>query len=152
LKNGFQKIKLKKSKKPRKPKRSWWSSGNSSSNNNENSTPWWMSGSGNNNDEDEEEEEVTPGPTIGVISCIASEPETDMKKVEELVRSIKLESLEWKASEVVDYIYGLKKFRISCEVDTSKTTNEELSKHLDALDINFIQNADIVEWERIVDV
>jgi translation elongation factor EF-1beta len=111
-----------------------------------------MSGSGNNNDEEEEEEEVTPGPTIGVISCIASEPETDMKKVEELVRSIKLESLEWKASEVVDYIYGLKKFRIACEVDTSKTTNEELSKKLEALDVEYIQNADIVEWERIVEV
>eukprot|EP01080_Neovahlkampfia_damariscottae_P010155 gene10155-2575_t len=123
-------------KKPRKPKRSWWS------NDDNDSKPWWEG-----DDDDQQPEE--PGPVIAIISAVNSAPEVDMKKVEELIREITLDSVEWKASEVIDYIYGLKKLRIAVELDTTKTTKEELEDKLTKLDDDFIASADIVEWDRI---
>ena len=72
-----------------------------------------------------------------------------MKEAEKIIRDINLPSVEWKASEIVDYIYGLKKVRIAVELDTTKTTKKELEDKLESLNDDFISSADIVEWDRI---
>lgn len=46
--------------------------------------------------------------------------ETDMKKMEELVRSIETDGLLWGASKLVPLAYGIKKLQITCVVEDDK--------------------------------
>ena len=46
--------------------------------------------------------------------------ETDMAKMEELVRSIETDGLLWGASKLVHLAYGIKKLQITCVVEDDK--------------------------------
>ncbi|KAM0948749.1 putative translation elongation factor EF1B/ribosomal protein S6 [Dioscorea sansibarensis] len=77
--------------------------------------------------------------------------ETDMKKLEEAVRNVKMEGLLWGASKLVPVGYGIKKLQIMLTiVDDLVSVDELIEDHLTAEPANeYIQSCDIVAFNKI---
>ncbi|KAK2379076.1 elongation factor 1-delta [Trifolium repens] len=77
--------------------------------------------------------------------------ETDMKKLEEAVRSVKLEGLFWGASKLVPVGYGIKKLQIMLTiVDDLVSVDNMVEDYLTVEPINeYVQSCDIVAFNKI---
>ncbi|KAF8670381.1 hypothetical protein HU200_050683 [Digitaria exilis] len=77
--------------------------------------------------------------------------ETDMKKLEEAVRSVQMEGLTWGASKLVPVGYGIKKMTIMLTiVDDLVSVDSLIEDHLTAEPINeYVQSCDIVAFNKI---
>ncbi|XP_057964090.1 elongation factor 1-delta-like isoform X2 [Malania oleifera] len=77
--------------------------------------------------------------------------ETDMKKLEEAVRSIKMEGLLWGASKLAPVGYGIKKMQIMMTiVDDLVSVDNLIEDYLTVEPLNeFIQSCDIVAFNKI---
>ncbi|KAL0556985.1 hypothetical protein IC582_005503 [Cucumis melo] len=77
--------------------------------------------------------------------------ETDMKKLEEAVRSVQMEGLLWGASKLVPVGYGIKKLQIMLTiVDDLVSVDNLIEEHLTAEPINeHVQSCDIVAFNKI---
>nr|VDC61544.1 unnamed protein product [Brassica rapa] len=77
--------------------------------------------------------------------------ETDMKKLEEAVRSIQTEGLFWGASKLVPVGYGIKKLQIMCTiVDELVSVDTMIEEQLTVEPINeYVQSCDIVTFNTI---
>jgi len=72
-----------------------------------------------------------------------AEAETNMETLEEFVRGIQMEGLDWKASELLDLAFGVKTLKISFnivdelvsvdEIEETLTGNEELVSSVEIL-------------------
>lgn len=77
--------------------------------------------------------------------------ETDMKKLEETVRSIKKEGLFWGASKLIPVGYGIKKLQIMMTIEDDLVSVDDLIEDcLTAEPANeYIQSCDIVAFNKI---
>ncbi|XP_038703120.1 elongation factor 1-delta-like [Tripterygium wilfordii] len=77
--------------------------------------------------------------------------ETDMKKLEEAVRSVQMEGLLWGASKLAPVGYGIKKLQIMMTiVDDLVSVDNLIEDHLTAEPANeYIQSCDIVAFNKI---
>ncbi|KAF5460051.1 hypothetical protein F2P56_019949, partial [Juglans regia] len=77
--------------------------------------------------------------------------ETDMKKLEEAVRSVQMEGLFWGASKLVPVGYGIKKLQIMLTiVDDLVSVDSLIEEQLTEEPINeFVQSCDIVAFNKI---
>uniref|UniRef100_A0A0C9RPY0 TSA: Wollemia nobilis Ref_Wollemi_Transcript_28222_1172 transcribed RNA sequence n=1 Tax=Wollemia nobilis TaxID=56998 RepID=A0A0C9RPY0_9CONI len=77
--------------------------------------------------------------------------ETDMKKLEESVRSIEMEGLLWGASKLVPVGYGIKKLQIMMTIiDDLVSIDDLVEERLTAEPCNeYIQSCDIVAFNKI---
>ncbi|BBN18326.1 elongation factor 1-beta [Marchantia polymorpha subsp. ruderalis] len=77
--------------------------------------------------------------------------ETDMKKLEEAVRSVTAEGLFWGASKLVPVGYGIKKLQIMMTIEDDLVSPDNLIEdYLTAEPCNeFIQSCDIVAFNKI---
>jgi elongation factor 1-beta len=77
--------------------------------------------------------------------------ETDMKKLEEAVRSVQMEGLLWGASKLVPVGYGIKKLQIMITiVDDLVSVDTLIEEHLTVEPINeHVQSVDIVAFNKI---
>ncbi|KAG0496967.1 hypothetical protein HPP92_001658 [Vanilla planifolia] len=77
--------------------------------------------------------------------------ETDMKKLEEAVRSIEMPGLLWGASKLVPVGYGIKKLQIMLTiVDDLVSVDDLIEEHLTAEPCNeHVQSCDIVAFNKI---
>ncbi|XP_023519039.1 elongation factor 1-delta-like isoform X2 [Cucurbita pepo subsp. pepo] len=77
--------------------------------------------------------------------------ETDMKKLEEAVRSVQMEGLFWGASKLVPVGYGIKKLQIMLTiVDDLVSVDALIEEYLTAEPINeYVQSCDIVAFNKI---
>lgn len=77
--------------------------------------------------------------------------ETDMKKLEEAVRSVQMEGLLWGASKLVPVGYGIKKLQIMLTiVDDLVSVDNLIEEHLTVEPINeYVQSCDIVAFNKI---
>ncbi|PUZ40738.1 hypothetical protein GQ55_9G447500 [Panicum hallii var. hallii] len=77
--------------------------------------------------------------------------ETDMQKLEEAVRSVKMEGLLWGASKLVPVGYGIKKMQIMMTiVDDLVSVDNLIEDHLCTEPANeYIQSCDIVAFNKI---
>ncbi|CAN6439497.1 unnamed protein product [Victoria cruziana] len=77
--------------------------------------------------------------------------ETDMKKLEETVRSVQMEGLLWGASKLVPVGYGIKKLQIMMTiVDDLVSVDSLIEEHLTVEPANeHIQSCDIVAFNKI---
>ncbi|KAG8371049.1 hypothetical protein BUALT_Bualt13G0046500 [Buddleja alternifolia] len=77
--------------------------------------------------------------------------ETDMKKLEEAVRSVELEGLLWGASKLVAVGYGIKKLQIMLTiVDDLVSVDDLIEERLTVEPINeYVQSCDIVAFNKI---
>ncbi|CAN6206176.1 unnamed protein product [Urochloa humidicola] len=77
--------------------------------------------------------------------------ETDMKKLEEAVRSVQMEGLTWGASKLVPVSYGIKKMTIMLTiVDDLVSVDSLIEDHLTMEPINeYVQSCDIIAFNKI---
>jgi len=77
--------------------------------------------------------------------------ETDMKKLEDSVRSVKMEGLFWGASKLVSVGYGIKKLQIMMTiVDDLVSVDNLIEDHFEVEPATeYIQSCDIVAFNKI---
>ena len=74
--------------------------------------------------------------------------ETDMKKMEELVRAIEMDGLLWGASKLVPVGYGIHKLQIMCVIEDEKVSIDLLSETITENE-DFVQSVDIAAFNKI---
>jgi elongation factor 1-delta len=74
--------------------------------------------------------------------------ETDMKAMEDAVRTIEMDGLVWGASKLVPVGYGIKKLTIMCVVEDEKVSIDELSDLICEFE-DFVQSVDIAAFNKI---
>lgn len=74
--------------------------------------------------------------------------ETDMKKMEEVVRSISAEGLLWGASKLAPLAYGIHKLTILCIVEDDKVSIDWLQEEIEKFE-DLVQSVDIAAFNKI---
>lgn len=72
-----------------------------------------------------------------------TDDETDMKQLEENLRSIEMDGLTWGASKLVPLAFGIKKLQINLVVEDEKVSIDELQQKIEA-DEDHVQSTDVV--------
>ncbi|KAL5700690.1 hypothetical protein ACHQM5_026107 [Ranunculus cassubicifolius] len=77
--------------------------------------------------------------------------ETDMKKLEEVVKSVEMEGLTWGASKLVPVGYGIKKLQIMMTIiDDLVSIDDLIEEKLTVEPVNeYVQSCDIVAFNKI---
>ena len=93
---------------------------------------------------------LSAGKSSVLIDIKPWDDETDMKKLEEAVRSILMEGLFWGASKLVPVGYGIKKLQIMCTiVDDLVSVDTMIEEQLTVEPINeYVQSCDIVAFNK----
>merc|ERR1712050_674006 len=74
--------------------------------------------------------------------------ETDMKKLEESVRSITMDGLLWGTGKLVAVGYGIKKLQITCVIEDDKVSTDDMEESMTGFD-DYVQSVDIVAFNKI---
>ncbi|NXK42202.1 EF1D factor, partial [Piprites chloris] len=74
--------------------------------------------------------------------------ETDMAKLEECVRSIRMDGLLWGASKLVPVGYGIRKLQIQCVVEDEKVGTDILEEEITKFE-DYVQSVDIAAFNKI---
>jgi elongation factor 1-beta len=69
--------------------------------------------------------------------------ETDMKALEESVRSIEMDGLVWGQSTLVPVGFGIRKLQMTLVVEDDKISLEELQEQIEEFE-DYVQSTDIV--------
>uniref|UniRef100_A0A0C9R5P7 Ef1beta protein n=2 Tax=Endopterygota TaxID=33392 RepID=A0A0C9R5P7_9HYME len=74
--------------------------------------------------------------------------ETDMKEMENNVRSIEMDGLLWGASKLVPVGYGINKLQIMCVIEDDKVSIDLLTEKIQEFE-DFVQSVDIAAFNKI---
>ncbi|TDL25033.1 hypothetical protein BD410DRAFT_74117 [Rickenella mellea] len=74
--------------------------------------------------------------------------ETDMKKLEESVRSVKQEGLVWGASKLVAIGYGIKKLQITLVIEDELVSLDELQEKIQEFE-DYVQSTDVAAMQKL---
>lgn len=74
--------------------------------------------------------------------------ETDMKGLEESVRSIQKDGLVWGGSKLVAVGFGIKKLQITLVVEDDKVSLDELQEELEGFE-DYVQSSDIAAMQKL---
>jgi elongation factor 1-beta len=75
--------------------------------------------------------------------------ETDMVELEKKVRQIAIEGLEWKASQLLEVAYGVKKLQIMCHIiDDLVSVDEDVIRTIEGLEDD-VQSVDIFAFNKL---
>ena len=74
--------------------------------------------------------------------------ETDMKEMENQVRSIVMDGLLWGASKLVPVGYGINKLQICCVIEDDKVSVDLLTEKIQEFE-DFVQSVDIAAFNKI---
>ncbi|KAJ1560766.1 Elongation factor 1-beta [Cladochytrium tenue] len=74
--------------------------------------------------------------------------ETDMKAMEESVRSIQKEGLVWGTAKLVAIGYGIKKLQITAVVEDDKVSVDELTEEIQGFE-DYVQSVDIQAFNKL---
>ncbi|XP_031844185.1 elongation factor 1-beta [Nomia melanderi] len=74
--------------------------------------------------------------------------DTDMKAMEDAVRSIQMDGLVWGASKLVAVGYGIHKFRIMCVIEDEKVSVDLLVEQIESFE-QLVQSVDIESFNKI---
>ncbi|XP_053962529.1 probable elongation factor 1-beta [Anastrepha ludens] len=74
--------------------------------------------------------------------------ETDMKELENCVRTIEMDGLLWGASKLVPVGYGINKLQIMCVIEDEKVSIDLLTEKIQEFE-DFVQSVDIAAFNKI---
>merc|ERR550532_2047533 len=74
--------------------------------------------------------------------------ETDMKALEEQVRTVQCEGLVWGASKLIPLAYGIKKLQIMCVVEDDKVGTDFLEEEICNFE-DYVQSVDVAAFNKI---
>jgi len=83
-----------------------------------------------------------------IIDVKPWDDETDMKKLEENVRTITMDGLLWGTGKLVAIGYGIKKLQITCVIEDDKVSTDDLEDQIVGFE-DFVQSMDIVAFNKI---
>jgi len=92
-----------------------------------------------------------PGPIAKSSVMLDVKPwddETDMKAMEEVVRSVTMEGLQWGASKLTPLAFGINKLSILCIVEDEKVSIDDLTEKICTFE-DFVQSVDIAAFNKI---
>lgn len=92
-----------------------------------------------------------PGPIAKsnvVLDIKPWDDETDMKALEQAVRSLEMNGLVWGVSKLVPVAYNIKKLQIVCVVEDEKVSIDELSEKITEFD-DYVQSVDVAAFNKI---
>jgi len=92
-----------------------------------------------------------PGPIAKSNIILDVKPwddETDMKEVEDAVRSIVADGLLWGSAKLVAIGYGIKKLQISCVVEDDKISTDFLEEKITGFE-DLVQSMDIAAFNKV---
>ncbi|PVV01460.1 hypothetical protein BB560_004118 [Smittium megazygosporum] len=92
-----------------------------------------------------------PGPAAKSMVTLDVKPwddETDLVEMEKQVRSIKIEGLEWKASQLVPIGFGIKKLRISCVIVDELVSTDLIEEQITEFE-DFVQSVDVEAFQKL---
>jgi len=94
-----------------------------------------------------------PGPIAKSSILLDVKPwddETDLKEMENCVRSIQKDGLNWGGSKLVPVGYGIQKLQIMCTVEDEKiSVDVDLVEHIQDEFADFVQSVDIAAFNKI---
>jgi len=73
---------------------------------------------------------------------------TDMKAVEDHVRSIVLDGLVWGPSKLETVAFGIKKLQIACVIEDDKVMTEDIEDKITAFD-DLVQSVDVAAFTKV---
>jgi len=76
------------------------------------------------------------------------EDTTDLKEMEQLVRTIEMDGLVWGAAKLVPLAYGIKKLQILCVIEDDKVSTDDLEEKVTAFE-DHVQSMDIAAFNKI---
>jgi len=74
--------------------------------------------------------------------------ETDLKAMEDSVKSVALDGLVWGTSKLVPVGYGIKKLQITCVVEDLKVGTDDLEDAITAFE-DYVQSVDVVAFNKL---
>ncbi|KAL8755036.1 MAG: hypothetical protein Q9184_004919 [Pyrenodesmia sp. 2 TL-2023] len=74
--------------------------------------------------------------------------ETDMKKLEENLRTIEIDGLTWGASKLVPLAFGIKKLQINLVVEDEKVSIDDLQQQIES-DEDHVQSTDVAAMQKL---
>jgi translation elongation factor EF-1beta/ribosomal protein L12E/L44/L45/RPP1/RPP2 len=74
--------------------------------------------------------------------------ETDMKMLEESVRTIEMDGLVWGSSKLVPVAFNIKKLQIQCVIEDDKVSTEVLEEKICEFE-DYVQSVDIAAFNKI---
>lgn len=83
-----------------------------------------------------------------LLDCKPWDDETNMKELEDKVRSIEMDGLKWGQSKLVTVAYGLKKLQIGCVIEDDKVSTEVLEERILEFE-DHCQSVDIAAFNKI---
>jgi len=83
-----------------------------------------------------------------IIDVKPWEDTTDMMKMEELVRGLQVDGLEWKASKLVAIGYGIKKLQISCHIVDDLVSIDDIQEKIQEFE-DYVQSTDVVAFTKL---
>ncbi|KAI2809793.1 Elongation factor 1-beta [Blomia tropicalis] len=98
-----------------------------------------------------EKKSKKPGPIAKSNVILDVKPwddETDMKAMEDAVRTIEMDGLVWGVSKLVPLAYGIRKLQIVCVVEDEKVSIDELSEKIQEFE-DFVQSVDVAAFQKI---
>lgn len=98
-----------------------------------------------------EKKSKKPGPIAKSSVLLDVKPwddETDMKAMEEVVRTVTMEGLVWGASKLTPLAFGINKLSLLCTVEDEKVSVDDLIEKI-CLFEDFVQSVDIAAFNKI---
>nr|XP_045584929.1 elongation factor 1-beta'-like [Procambarus clarkii] len=94
---------------------------------------------------------VKPGPIAKsqiLLDCKPWDDETDMKKMEEKVRTVAMDGLVWGASKLNPLAFGIMKLSILCTVEDAKVSVDDLIEKIQEFE-DFVQSVDVAAFNKV---
>merc|ERR1712179_450651 len=92
-----------------------------------------------------------PGPIAKSQIMLDVKPwddETDMKAMEDSVRTIEMDGLRWGASKLNPVGFGIQKLSILCTVEDAKVSVDDLSEKICEFE-DFVQSVDVAAFNKV---
>merc|ERR1711915_905064 len=92
-----------------------------------------------------------PGPIAKSQIMLDVKPwddETDMKAMEEKVRTVAMDGLVWGASKLQPLAFGINKLSILCTVEDAKVSVDDLTEKIEAFE-DYVQSVDVAAFNKV---
>lgn len=91
---------------------------------------------------------VYVGKSVVVLDVKPWDTETDLKALEDKIRGIEMEGLEWKGAELKPVAYGLKKIMIMCHIVDTQVSVDDLQDKIGEFEDD-VQSTDVVTFTKL---
>ena len=86
--------------------------------------------------------------SVVVLDVKPWDTETDLKVLEDKIRAITMEGLEWKNAELKPVAYGLKKIVIMCHIVDTQVSVDDLQEKIGEFEDD-VQSTDVVTFTKL---